>query len=655
MKNKKLWLIISLGTILTAAVITAAILLAQKTSKSADANFNDLSPAPSAARSEPARSMEPEEALPDVPAPILYSKGGECYLACGNDSICLGVFRNPAGGIESPETALSGNNRYLFYLKGFDAYKGYGTLMRVSADAQSEPVAVAENVCAAAPSNGGKRVLYITEIRDGCGKLFLWDEKEGERFISDNVMSEQLVFSPHATCFCYIAREQGEARLYLYRGGEALFIKTLKDNQAAADYYGNDHFQSIIPDDGGKVLFSLLLSGLDGWPLCLYSEGKTETISSDARVEKLLGSVDNIVYAEQVSAGWKLYYKEPEKKSVLLSDNYKLADFADQPISENGTVFLLEEGSAESMAAVDIYEMTIEGQKQYIATAEYGALWSPNEKCVAYERDKSFYVSRKTDKGWKEERLCAVTYDEEGNSSVWSGFDGKGDYLCYFDSENDGPLHRYSTADGTIGKIKDNARLLYIFGDIPYVIDSKYNAFRVNEYGIAEQIGENIKWIYETGGGVYLADGENEGNVYFVADGTTQRQMLDSYEDINSPWDKIDYSVPLGEDKNEAAEILYNDSDYYLGKIEDYYSNGPYLTLEEDIALAKKLLERTDLEPEETDYLTKMLEGFRLYGQWAAGDNNKPAEAGSALKAAAGAYESYVYGCTGDDINGDDE
>jgi hypothetical protein len=145
---------------ITAILLALAVLFIFAGCKAATGNISITTlPAPA-----------PEERLPS----LIYKKDGSVYLTNGIKTACLGDPQLIEGDAEYGDylnSILAADGRILYYLNGVDAVAG-GELMGVDISVL-EPESLAEGVFAAEVSNDGEQVLYIKNLADGFGDLYV--------------------------------------------------------------------------------------------------------------------------------------------------------------------------------------------------------------------------------------------------------------------------------------------------------------------------------------------------------------------------------------------------------------------------------------------------------------------------------------------------
>lgn len=632
-----------------------------------------ISPSPQSsaqtgASPSPSDTATDEDISPAAPEPFVYVKDGQVYMASSENTKYLGGYKDMAG-CYSLQTALSGDKRYLFYLTGYDVYKGSGTLMRIATDAITAPLKVAENVCAVKISNDGKRALYYTDMKGSTGNLYLWREGKSQ-LVAESVTDSAI--SPRSKYVSYIVDSGNEQKFYLKKeNSEAVLVKTIPSTPASKQFE-RDRIQVSTLDDKGAQLYSLVPKGQNSGPVYLYTSGGNTEELGDKTIEAMFGSLDDIMYSEWVTGGVNnkhiLYYKGPGMKPVTLSDKLSHMEFADKDITENDKRFLLAESVSDASLGAKLYEQYINGNKTFIADTDGSILVNSRFDCIAYEREEGLYVSTKTDKGWTEKFLSKFEYDEGNNSSLREEFDKSGEYLYYYDDQNNGPLFRYSARTGQIIKIIDEPQNFFALKESSYVT-ANGTAYRINGDGTPEKIGTGIIEIRQTNGGIYLLTDDFNGKIVFLADNTDKGNTIDSFASRGYISNNFSYAYtgneisgyieshePLGENTDNAIDILSEEVYYCLGNLNGNSDGYPEpLSIDEAEALIGKLFEKTGLDPDQINLLQKMKEGLDKYGLWLEGDTTQKDATVKSLQEVYDAYYYYEYGPPPDEDTGCDD
>ncbi len=601
----------------------------------------------SAVSAAPAVSETPvyiKELSPPAAPPLIYENAGNVFLANGGSRIKLSERGKLYGCYQSVNCVFSGDNRYFYYILGLDMNTGEGTLMAADANGASPAEEIAGRVCWANVSYDGQKVMYVTEVADSAGTLYLKDGKETER-IANNAVPGYCMFSYCGEYISYIVRENKETfAMYAKKSGNEPELVTRITAAAITDNgLSLTRFSEAAPLGSGQVVYSIEENY--NMPLYLYTlGGGAERLCNDGYIVKVFTS-GGFLYAETGREARPLWYKAPGKEPVLVSENYDYIKFLrDDPIGESRFLLVEHIGEGAENPGVMMYEAQPGAGKCAISLAENeGFEINRDFDCVAYERGGKLYVSRKTEAGWKEAYLSKasrVEFQGAYSSGITARFDASGKNLYYFDKYKTGPLFRYCVQDGKTSRIVENVDWFRILGDIPYAHTTRDKLYRGADK--PRMILEGVREIRETQGGAYLLTGD--GKVCFIADGEDRVRNLDSYSKTAALSDSIRYYPALGEDAGAAIEVLSREINYCLYKLGVFRNrHAQPLGVDEAAAITEKLLGREDLDAADRTVLKKMRAGFEAYTLWARG-KGKRSTAAAALDKAAESYSKYIAG-----------
>lgn len=592
-------------------------------------------PAAAPAASGSAQAIELNLA-PPAAAPLVYESGDKVFLAGGANSVALGDQSALYGCYESINAMLSGDNRWLYYISGLDSASGTGTLMKAPADASSEPVAVAQGVCAARASYDGSRAMYFKDMQGVSGSLYVLSGG-GEELIAKNAVPDFFEFSPGGACISYITDEGGGTfTLYIKKEGEAPVFVTYITAEAVPDNGAKlSGLGEAMPFDNGDILYSVEEDYTT--PLYLFTGGSLKTICDNGYLLKTYAAGD-FLYGGKGLETKPLWYKAPGAEPVLISENYDYIVFPDGAADSSG--FLLVERLGEGSAGVMMYVISKDKIDSTISLAESEAVAiNKNLGCVAYLRDNKLYASRKTDGGWVETFLSdASTQSFQGSaeSGMHVQFDGTGANLYFADEFKTGPLYRFSVQDGSLSKLKARVDWFRVAGDTPFAHTTDDKLYCI---GNGAMIRRGVREIMAAEGGAYALTG---GDVMFI-DGAAgrARKIGDFTNSVELPG-TISYTPPLGEDADRALGVLAREADYCLYKLGYFRDKCEQpLGTEGAAALTGKLLARQDLSDDMRLVIEQMDGGFKAYGAWANGSGERKA-AGRALEDALTQYDNYI-------------
>lgn len=578
-------------------------------------------------------------------APLIFEKEGYIYLASGDKSIALGSVGDLYTYALDFNMTLSDDNGYLFYID----YKGNenaGDLMRVKSDALSAPEKIAEGVCAARPNADGSKVLYIKDIADMWGTLFLKGSDPEPNQIAQNVLPVSFGFSPGGNCVYYFAQRRNGAVLYIKKGADEAAQVMRIDTAPKIDRGVKLDFDFLEAGDDGRILYTWYNADANDRAAYLFNaDGTTETISEHCSTIRTFGNPGELLYATGDGEERTLWYKAPGKPEAAVMHGYfdvlsggETARGQDAPMTVIGRqVFLL--GRDGQGGGETLYLYIPGNEKEKIAeTDKFGEILPGPGGCVVYQKGGGTYVSRETAAGRKEEKLSDGLI---GGSDI--SFDDAGCALYYIEyggTADAGDLYKYLIKSGAKERLTGGAVGFELIGDTPYAFMGDGWVCMINGQNAA-RLAYNYTGITRADGGAYLTD--DQGNVLFAAlDGSVKTvARADAVDDTRR---SIKYYPPMAQDPAAVLDSLANDALYYLGRLDPALDNGypkPLRSLDQDMAVCGKLSLFASGDDAKQAF-SLFSEAFEDYALWESDNNNTGAhdEALSGMQRAFGYYNA---------------
>jgi len=579
-------------------------------------------------------------------APLIFEKEGYIYLASGEKTVTLGGVGDLYTYCLDFNMTLSDDNGFLFYI----VYKGNenaGDLMRVRSDALSAPEKIAEGVCAARPNADGSKVLYITDIANMSGTLFLKDSDSEPYRIAQNVLPVSFGFSPGGNCIYYFAQRKDGAALYIKKGADEAAQVMRIDTAPKIDRGVKLDFDFLEAGDDGRILYTRYNADTNDRAAYLFnSDGTTETISEHCSMIITFGSPGELLFATGAGADRTLWYKAPGKRAAavmrgdfdVISGGGETAREQDAPVTVAGRqVFIL--GRDGKGGGETLYLFIPGNEKAEIAKADkFGEILPGPGGCAVYQKGGGTYVSRETAAGRKEEKLSDgmlsgsdISFDDAGGAVY---------YIEYGGSADAGDLYKYLIKSGAKERLTEGAVGFELIGDTPYAFMEDGWVCMINGQNAA-RLAYNYIGITRADGGAYLTD--DQGNVLFAAlDGSIKTvARADAVDDTRR---SIKYYPPMAQDPAAVLDSLANDALYYLGRLDPALDNGypkPLRSLDQDMDVCGKLSLFASGDDAKQAF-SLFSEAFEDYALWERENNNADAHDGalSGMQRALGYYNA---------------
>ncbi len=637
-KNAKIWGYI--GAAVFSATVLAVVFLAPGNQNGNTADIKAPASLQSPAVSKaPAVSETPGPAdkADDTPvaAPLIYENGADIFMASGENRIKLGTRQSLYGCYKEMNCVLSQNNRYLYYIENTDIHTGMGTLKKISTDAESVPVTVAEGVCAAQASPDGA-LMYIKNVSGMEGELYLY--KDGKSSLADkNVLPVYFKFSEGGNCISYIVRESaGAFALYVKKEDEEPRMVTPFTAEASIDGGVNlSRISGTVPFDSGQILYSIEENY--NMPLYFYDPGnKTERVCNDGYIVKTY--IDgSFLYAD--IAKNNLWYKSPGTAAVNITSNYSYTRF---PEGTNSFLLMEHLGDSFENSRFAMYEVGENGGKTLISVGDSRVIEiNCRFDCVAFESEGKLYASRKTDNRWVETVLLKKNENKAGagsKSDIVARFDCKGENLYYFDAYECGPLSVYSLKENKTAELLGSADCLYVTERAVYAHTAGDRLYSI-EGGTVKMVSEGVRDVRETRGGAFFIVG---GAFKYIPEGSEEAMPPQSFTREAETTGLVSFRPPLEEDLITALEVLSDEAYYCLYQLRVYRTaTEELIDIDDALAITQKLAERQDISETERNILKYMAEGFKAYKE----NNRKTAKA--SLQKALDAYAGYMNSARG--------
>ena len=449
-KKKKVWLWIVLTVILAAAAVMAAVLVFALPGGDAQMDYYMV--------------------------PVFYEDGGDFYMTAGAESIEL----KDVQPLDSDDADINGmideKRNFLYYLA--DEKDGVGDMMRIKLGGSvSQPVKCVSGVCYAVCSRDGGRVLYMKDMDDGEGDLYLYP---GEK-IDESVMMGEMGFSKGGGCIYYITADKKERHTLYVKNGQSA-------PEQAAEASGSESFESVTVFDDGAVAYTLLdgddkeVWRWDGGEAEKLSEGELADVIDSSR---LLYTLDDSLYYWSESGG-------SEKVSGDFFDMYfapPTGYYGDPRKSIEDRLVIAEKNGK----GYRLLEYTAGGEAEEIADAASGYVIVGNTfNWVCYYDDEVRLAHKKAGK-WE-----SSTIEDEIKTGM---FDTSGKFFYYISEDDD--LMRIVLLSGEKDRMCKDVSTFWEIGGTLYPRTSDGDLYLVRPDGSSEKIAENAYHITETYGGAF--------------------------------------------------------------------------------------------------------------------------------------------------------
>ncbi len=441
------------------------------------------------------------------PEPLMYMDDGDVFLAVGAKSIELEDAALASGYLNA---TVSPDRDVLYYLADVSSSSREGDLMRLKlGNAKAEPECIAEDVYSARISADGNKVLFVTDMKDGTGELFICTPGGDPASIGEDVAEWTYGFSPNGNHAFFVTVDDGESTLMLYSGSEAKEIYDTDDEES---------IDSVYADDSGRILFDTSSYNSTTYEykydLYQYKDGKTDDICRDAYYVVPFGSADDFLYA--TSENELFHYAQGKEESI--TDEYGGVRFPGSgyydPREVRSKHFLYREAK-EDDAVNTLYEISLPGEGVKIGKADGGYTIDDNFKYVAFQWKQSLNLAKKSGREWEDDEVCEYASRYE--------FDDSGSYLYYIESDessNSGDLCRISTASGKVETLLDDATQFLLWDGKCYAVDEDNEVYLVKGEDNAEELDAEATSLFAAKGGVYAVDGDE---INYLGGGDSER------------------------------------------------------------------------------------------------------------------------------------
>lgn len=559
----------------------------------------------------------PDYSMADIP--IIVEKGGEVWLLGGGNALSLG---NNVSYMEPPykqgkqgllRGVVSFNNRYVYYMQDYQHNTGEGTLMRVRADATEAPVKVAEGVCTAKVSIDGECILYMTEITDGMGKLWLY--RSGKRqVIADMVDYKSFGFSNCENEFYYYTKTGDDYTLYVFYNGQA---EEVAKTALPAEY------QWVVTDHNGRAIYPEV--NADGSVDAYYSylDGQSSYLSDDIIFVMMFADTASYLYTEKDDEDVTLYLKKPKQEPICIYEDEGWVRPIKIPylgVTERNRCILATDIWDEAA----LFEFDIQLESLTLIEDDICARFitvNEEQSCIAFIKDDQTYIVQKEDGLWtKPEQI--------GEYAAEQMFFDKS--LFYW-LDQDKSFWQYDQDTKERKLLMEDTALFVVSDAVPYVLTGRGWVYRVSgdkpvllcenafmpvwvevSYKWASENGRGSHYTHEmanplraTRGGICVFT-KDEGVIFFATEQTKAKELIQGKATQLYPPSLIGrymfeavsvHSIPyevLAEEDEDALRELYEDAHYYadvlLGKFKDGAS--PNGSPEENMALAREIANR---------------------------------------------------------------
>lgn len=444
-------------------------------------------------------------------SPMLYMEDGDIYLAAGAQGILLDGAEFASGHEnEYLDAYMSVDGKYLFYLADANS-SGEGDLMRIALNnAKAEPERVAADVYSARISADGKKILFITDVDDAEGDLYLCSLGGKPEKIEDSVQTGGFGFSPNAAYIYYQMNSGDDAEsLMIFKGGKSTAVEEVE----------NSWFSDIFLDDKGRMVFDAYSYNDSEYTLYVYADGNTERVSKDAYLLTSMASGAEFIYV--TGDDDMIYYNNGEETQV--GEDWARINFPSwpgrDPRLEREAHFVFSEGTDSSKT---LYEVKAPGDPVKIGKYDTDFIVDSSFRYAVYESDDTLYLSRKEGSGWsRREEICdnPSQYDIDDDSRYLY-------YIACDDGEYTGDLCRIPLKGGEEEVLMEDVRSFLLWQGSVYAQTDDDDAYIVKNAKSSERIERDITDFQTANDGIYLiGDG---GELYFFNGKETERISRDA-------------------------------------------------------------------------------------------------------------------------------
>lgn len=554
-----------------------------------------------------------------MPNPLLYTVDDEVFVILDeNESISLGEVDMPYPGSGSYNGILC-ENRYLYYLVDVSRKNGEGTLMRLDLLGSKKPVEFAENICTGQFLYDHKKLLYLTNMKEGAGTLYLLNLETGkEEKIAKKVIPTPFGYglSHNGEHIFYVCQKNHEDiysyELYMKSKGEDSY----KVNECIGENYDQFFFNINYLDSG--VLIHRIISlrhedFVNERPDNLYisqPNADTSLIASEARSyvdfeNSFTYDIDN-----------EMFYVDEEGEENRISNKYGFSwnvyDIDGEHMQDR---FLLGETDGSDDEVFTMYEQFLDGNRLEIGqTDSHFPTVNKRFTFVAFEKDESLYVSTKEEDSWiKPYRIGRnVKFYKLNNDETAL-------YYIVRDNENTdiGTIYRYDLATEKKQKLQEEVETFRLYGDMVYSIyeDELYWVKSEDEH---VEIIDDIYITYEGLNGVYITTETSNYDIYYLTYGDTEPVLL--YEDVDAcstVLGFLEYSMPVPTEAKDGLEVLYHDSMLLIDLFDEVEtSETMWMHYTESIELADYYRDRPDIDRKLRSVFSSFYYGYSYLAKW---------------------------------------
>lgn len=441
-----------------------------------------------------------------VVGPMIYTEDGDAFLAVGAQSIPLDDAGYSYSGFLN--AVLLEDGSAMFYMADVSESSGEGDLMRIQlGNAKAEPEVVAEDVYDAEISDDGGKILYVTDVEDDAGDLYICTPGGDPEKVDESVY--RFSISPNGKHAYYtVVDDDFNETLYLYSGGEPEEVMDIDEEESLGSGY---------IDDSGRILFTV--DDVEGSStLYLYSNGDTEKINKDTSGYLVFDSAVEFLYAKD---GTELYYYNAGEE-VRITKEFDGIDF---PTTANTNEhfdrhFVYEETS--SSGKTTLYEFVLPENSTKMLKVDGSYSVDPTFKAIAYSDDGELCLARKSGSSWEDvQDVC--------DYSPSYRFDESGRYLYYISADDGdyvGDLCRIPATGGEEEVLLEDVTSFLLAGGKVYAINEDGEAYLVTNPKDSVKIEEDISSLYEAASGIYLTGFDDE--LYYYNGGEAERISRDA-------------------------------------------------------------------------------------------------------------------------------
>lgn len=583
--------------------------------------------------------------------PMLVKQGNDVYMLNGDRKVRLGSTDELSQDGELQLQCMAAHeNGDLYYLKNFDKAAGTGDLMAVR---PGGPLLVTHDVYAAAAGGGG-RALFLQNVENGSGDLYLAEPGKLVTLVDKSVIPDVFGFSPNGERYYYTVRK-GDT-FAIYEGSVGSKANLVHEDDAAAFRFV--YFR--LADDGHMMVGT----GTDvtAIPLRYYKDGEFEVMGMGIQPVAVFDSLDEFLFMrmedlKNETMSPPVFYKAPGQEPVCVCEGAISLSFDDYEYPKKTFVFTegdrqdsamkgergVQAKSVMSSVAQELTTGTVcvynaEHGKTVIGEVQADSSISISSggngiAVMQYQPagDGSLLMSRKAEHGY--------TPLEKIDDTVWQyKFDDSGNYLYWVTT--DYVLKRCDIEIGQIETLMEKVMKLWVIEDTLYVCEDGSSIYRW--YGDEPvKLHRHANDVTETSGGVYVTTLDNE-IVFYAHDNDLGETMCSDIVQLNSPASRFKYTQ-LTDKIAKTLRMLYEDACFYMGRGEGKTITKPHGTAQEDLALALSLVRGTYPEYAHT-MVHFFCEGFNHLAEWDKDKTNEELQrqALNELGAAISVYERYI-------------